>query len=153
MEDFGLAGKPDWKLRRDTHAKGFPENVRNWLRLDPVWSVHAEGVVGAMEAMLAGAEPSHPRFAEVRRVEPAQLDPEWTVDEPVVRSELDGRYEWLLLWRETDQFNVFSLYDDGTFERVFWDVELAGGPASFVIGVDKASMTTTKSLPPTHHEE
>jgi hypothetical protein len=142
-----LRHKPDWKLSRDTHGRRFPANVRNWLHLDPIWQHHADAVVGAIEQMRRGEVPSTASFRSVETIMPEELDTEWTVDDPVVRRDLDSRFEWLLLWREGDQFNVFSLYDDGSFDRVFWDVELAGPQLACVVAVDRPSPKTTKSLP------
>jgi len=142
-----LTDKPDWQLRRDTHAKGYPENLRNWLRLDIVWSTRAENALAAVEAVLAGQAPPAGLFQAVERLEEADLVDEWVVDVPVVKRALDPALEWLLLWREADRLTVMSLYDDMTFERVFWDPALGGPSSRWAVAAAKAPAATTKSLP------
>jgi hypothetical protein len=142
-----LREKPDWQLRRDTHAKGYPENLRNWLRLDIVWAPLADRALAAVDAVVAGQAPSAADFRAVERLEAGDLVEEWVVDVPVVKRALDPALEWLLLWRETDRLTVMTLYDDMTFERVFWDETLGGEPVRWAVAAPPISMKTTKKLP------
>lgn len=144
-----LSQKPDWQRRRDTHGSVFPENLRNWLALDLVWSAQADAVVEAVEAMLRGEAPPANRFAAVVALAENEVTQDWVVEVPMTSRPLDPKLEWLLLWREADRLTIMTLYSDASFERVFWDKTLGGEPAArYATGIKKAAAETTKKLPP-----
>jgi len=140
-----LASKPGWELARDTHGKSFPENARNWLALDPLWRAHAEGVIAAMQAVIAGRSPAIGHgIAEVRPLNPEDVAQDWTIDRKPLAIELPTSHDWLLLERDASRLTLIALDADGDLQRVFWDKTLAGAPCACLLGALPAPAISKK---------
>lgn len=130
--------KADWERARDTHATAFPENLRNWLELDPYWRRRTAGVIGIAQWLIdTGKLPlpaEVPASWDVLPLDASEVDAAWEIDRPVVSRPLPPRHDWLLLAREADRLTVMTLDNDGHLMRVFWDLALGGDPTATLVG-------------------
>jgi len=138
--------KADWERRRDTHKAVFPENLWNWLSLDPFWRMCVQQVVAAIEAICAGRNAKIPVGWREIVVQASRIEDSWTVDTPMVSEQLDATMEWVLAWREEDRLTVMTLFDDATPDKIFWDKAQGGLPVTLLIGAPKPPKEPTKKI-------